>query len=227
MTVLRLSDDRDLMDHERPAPFASPGTASPACGLRPPVTRTFIIPLLAASLSLGTVVVMTPADAAAFEARLSESSTRGELFAAEAAVPDLSDVVAALQHIRTASSLTWAEIATALGVSRRAVHHWAAGARVSAHHARRLRELAEVVAANDLEDSARTRARLQAPDPRGRSIIDQFARASQPDRAVPISTQSLADVLDDAEPLADSPAPAANRPSTLRARRLGRSTEPG
>jgi len=112
----------------------------------------------------------------------------------------------------------------ALGMSRRAVHHWAAGTKVSAHHARRLRELAEVVAANDLEDSTRTRPRIKAPDPRGRSIIDQLARASRPDRAVPMSTQSLAGVLDGAEPLANSPAPEATRPDccspSRRSRRL-------
>jgi len=55
-----------------------------------------VIRLLVATLSLGTVVVVTPADAAALDARLSGSSTQSELIAAEACVPDPSDVVAAL-----------------------------------------------------------------------------------------------------------------------------------
>lgn len=207
--------------------FSSPGTTSPAAGIRTTSLRRFVLPLIAsATFSFGTVAAITPADAAtALHARSALNSTRGGFFLEESAGP-AQEVGAALQRLRTVSGLTWGEVAKALGVSRRAVHHWVAGARISARHAARLRALTQLVALNDAGEPDRTRARVIAPDSQGRSVLDLFSQQFHSPRSIPLSTQSLSDILEASrEDLAAPPQPQMTRASALRGRRLGRSAD--
>jgi transcriptional regulator with XRE-family HTH domain len=136
------------------------------------------------------------------------------------------DFATAVQDLRHRSGLTWQELADALGVSRRAVHHWATGGRVSAAHARLIEDLAALVDETTAPSPVVTRERLLAPRPSGPSLLAAFRAASSPRRSTPLSTLSVADVLTD-EPLEEPPpTPRPRRRSSVAPRRLdsGRST---
>ncbi len=60
-------------------------------------------------------------------------------------VPAFPSPIVLLRRIRSISGWTWEELATALGVSRRALHHWDAGGSLSRKHLERLHRLAGVL----------------------------------------------------------------------------------
>jgi hypothetical protein len=72
------------------------------------------------------------------------------------------------------SGLTWDQLARLFGVSRRAMHAWAAGARPNAYHQELLIELTQLMAQIDTGDPHRNRDQLLAPRPEGRSLFDEF-----------------------------------------------------
>jgi transcriptional regulator with XRE-family HTH domain len=119
------------------------------------------------------------------------------------------DYAPTLRQVQQRSGLTWGEIARTLGVSRRAVHHWASGKRVSDRHVKRIEEFASLVTTHARATSELTRGSLTALRPDGRSALGIFEDASQPRRSVPLSTLSIADFLEGDQ----SAAPPAVRPS--------------
>lgn len=128
---------------------------------------------------------------------------------------------AAIQDVRRHSGLTWQELADALGVSRRAVHHWAVGERVSARHAQLINELAALVGEYEGVAPETVRAQLLTPTRTGQSPLSAFRARSMPTRSVPLSTISVADILSD-EPLEQpEPVQRAQRRSQLAPRRIG------
>jgi transcriptional regulator with XRE-family HTH domain len=132
-----------------------------------------------------------------------------------------TDFAIAVKELRSRSGLTWQELADAIGVSRRAVHHWASGARVSAAHARLIQELAELVEEASAPTSVETRAQLLAPQTSGLSALAAFRAAARPRRSTPLSTLSVADVLTN-EPLQEPPPPPRpQRRSRIAPRRIG------
>jgi transcriptional regulator with XRE-family HTH domain len=133
-----------------------------------------------------------------------------------------SEAGAVIQLLRERSGLTWQEIADALAVSRRAVHLWATGGRVSAPHARRIEDLARLVRKYDVGWPEQTCAGLRAPGPDGRSALSRFAEKSRPRRRVPLSTLSVSDVLIEEAVPPEPAGPLVDRTSRLAPRRLGR-----
>ena len=78
------------------------------------------------------------------------------------------------------TGLTWAEIAQLMGVSRRAVHKWAAGGRLNAGNSERLREIVEAVAPLLHRDGPEaTREQLRAPQSDGRSLLQTLLRSRE------------------------------------------------
>ena len=86
----------------------------------------------------------------------------------------LTEASAELRWIHEASGLTWEQLGRVFGVSRRAVHMWATGARMNAANAEALFALAELLrgAPSDAVDSRRSW--LLRPDTEGRSPLDRF-----------------------------------------------------
>ena len=99
----------------------------------------------------------------------------------EAAGPAVASPAELLVETRDASGLTWDQLARYFGVSRRAVHLWAAGGRMSAANEELLAHLVRAVdAVRGLEPAARRQALLR-PDS-GLNIIDtERARRSSRD----------------------------------------------
>jgi DNA-binding transcriptional regulator YiaG len=93
---------------------------------------------------------------------------------------DLSATALAVRRVRARTGLTWEELAKVLGVSRRAVHAWAAGGRLTHHHALRLRRVAEVLEAHDAGAPELTRAAVHAPTSAGTSLFQQLVRTTRP-----------------------------------------------
>jgi transcriptional regulator with XRE-family HTH domain len=105
----------------------------------------------------------------------------------------LGDFAASVRGLYRRSGLTWNEIARALGVSRRAVHHWSEGKRPAESHAQRLEDLVRLVGLYELATPESTRGALLAPTSDGASALSHFAEASAPVRTVPLSTMRPAD----------------------------------
>jgi DNA-binding transcriptional regulator YiaG len=101
------------------------------------------------------------------------------------------------------SGLTWDQLARLFGVSRRAVHAWATGARPNAYHHELLTKLTELVATIDTGDPRRNRERLLAPRPGRLSLFDEF-RAQHitrpPDITGRLAPAQLLGALHDREP---------------------------
>lgn len=114
-------------------------------------------------------------------AHLGESSNLDDFFMAVALLDspsfpiDLEQETLAelVQELHRMSGLTWQQLAHLFGVSRRALHAWAAGGRMNAFHAERLSELARLI--NDLpgEKPEQKRAALFAPGHDGRSAFER------------------------------------------------------
>ena len=82
---------------------------------------------------------------------------------------------AILLQIRDQSGLTWAQIARLFNVSRRSVHMWLDGGRMSAANEEHLHRLAAMVRALGADDPDGRRTLLLTPDPAtGRSPFNQI-----------------------------------------------------
>lgn len=99
----------------------------------------------------------------------------------EAAAAAVASPAELLVETREASGLTWDQLARYFGVSRRAVHLWAAGGRMSAANEELLAHLVRAVdAVRGLEPAARRQALLRPES--GLNIIDtERARRSSRD----------------------------------------------
>lgn len=123
---------------------------------------------------------------------------------AQPALPQL------LQRLRRVSGLSWGEIAAAIGVSRRAVHHWLAGDRISATHLKRLIALVTFIEPHAAGDPDRTRALLTQAGGHDRSPLDDFRLQMQAPRKVARPTASVAELLGDTQ-AAEQPLPRSRR----------------
>lgn len=108
-------------------------TAATSSGARPR-SGPVLLCLLSFSTSTRSTSAADDDDAWALEAR-AESATHCGLAAPER-VTSSAEAVCAL---RRRAGLTWGEVATLFGVSRRSVHHWASGGPLSPAHEARLR----------------------------------------------------------------------------------------
>ncbi len=174
-----------------------PGTS--AMPRSPMPTHRFVVATLLTGATMlgGTVVNVTPADAAALWAA---GTTARTVPAASPQTPatavDSRSVPSLLRRLRDRAKLNWGDVAQAMGVSRRTIHNWLNGGQLAAHHLSRLLELEMVVEVAGARDSSTTRVYLTAPGPQGRSILGDFALGSRPMRNVPLSTVSAADLLE-------------------------------
>ena len=142
---------------------ALPFFGSSAGQIQAPTTRELMSSSWAQSGSTGAVLIHVPVGVE------------------EAAGPAVASPAELLVETRDASGLTWDQLARYFGVSRRAVHLWAAGGRMSAANEELLAHLVRAVdAVRGLEPAARRQALLR-PDS-GLNIIDtERARRSSRD----------------------------------------------
>ena len=70
-------------------------------------------------------------------------TTTGRPATSETASPDGTPVSDRVRLLRRRTGLTWSQLATIFGVSRRAVHHWAEGGNMTAVNMARLDELCD------------------------------------------------------------------------------------
>lgn len=225
MTLLVLEDSQDRQNN--PEFPSRPGTTSTIT--IQPATKRLIVPILmGTALSFGTITAASPADAAALRARASETSTQSGR--AEDSIPaDISkDIAAAVRRLHLVSGLTWAELADAAGVSRRAVHHWAAGRRVSSRHIKRIGALISLVNVYDAGNPDETRARLLGPDQSGRTPLQAFAEKDRVSTTrLPAQVPLLRQILIEDERAGIEPPLAPTRRSSVSPRRTpGRRARP-
>lgn len=161
-----------LPDRASSAVFTTPpGTSSPTVAA-PCTAKQFVLgTLLAGNMFTATLTAVTPADALA----LSAAATTGRTLpaaptpATPAGPRSVADV---LNRLRRVSGLSWGEVASAVGVSRRAIHLWLSGGRVAGAHTARLLEFQRTVAAQPAGPSA----------PAGSTVSVWRAAASRPAR---------------------------------------------
>lgn len=85
------------------------------------------------------------------------------------------DLAASVRSLHARSGLSWEQLAKLFGVSRRAVHKWAAGGAMNTGNAARLAELHAAVDPLGDEPSV-VRARLVASDDRGKTLLQTLIR---------------------------------------------------
>ena len=83
-----------------------------------------------------------------------------------------------LRRLRDATNLTWDQLAKAFGVSRRSVHHWLSGEKLSAHNLELLARFDRLVTAFKGNSPDETRLALVRTDESGVSALDAFRRRS-------------------------------------------------
>jgi len=83
-----------------------------------------------------------------------------------------------VEELYARSGLTWDQLGKLFGVSRRAVHHWATGGKLSSANAATLAELSAFLKARPDLAAPQMRKAFFEPDHHGRSIIDRL-RAEQ------------------------------------------------
>jgi len=102
-----------------------------------------------------------------------------------------------VQDLHRMSELTWTQLGSMFGVSRRAVHHWATGGRMNAANAELLAELSACVAAlGQVYPQARRDALLTKPDATTPSIIEEFRQRIAARESLSGTPVRPADLLD-------------------------------
>lgn len=194
--------------------FGRVGTTPPTVmrGRRKFITCVLTVGCAATS----TLSMVTPGDAVALNASLVQPSTLAAIPVQPAPTLDQSAVPGMLQRLRRLSGLSWGEIARAVGVSRRTIHNWLAGARVAGVHLTRLLELGRVVDNVSTGSVEATRTAMMRPSADGRSILDELALAARPVRRRPLSTIPVGDLVAPVDELASVSPQYPKRRSSLR-----------
>lgn len=104
---------------------------------------------------------------------------------------ELSDLARQVRRIHARSGLTWEQLARLFGVSRRAVHNWANGGRMTARHAEELTWLVRVIDTLPGTDSNARRAQLFSPGSDGTSMYERL-RLQMSTRSTVITDTPLA-----------------------------------
>jgi DNA-binding transcriptional regulator YiaG len=105
------------------------------------------------------------------------TSTTGTFTASPSGVYKPASPAADLRHFHEASGLTWDQVARMFGVSRRSVHLWAAGGRMSSSNEETLARLTSTLVALQGETpDARRHELLRTPDA-GLSVMDAARRS--------------------------------------------------
>lgn len=85
----------------------------------------------------------------------------------------------AVRQLRSRSGLSWDDLSRLFGVSRRSVHKWANGGAMNSKHIARLAELTARISSITGSPSE-VRAKLLAPDERGRTLFQELVRTARP-----------------------------------------------
>lgn len=109
---------------------------------------------------------------------------------------DSSSTAEPVRALQTRSGLTWNELGRALGVSRRTVHNWSSGKRISERHAKRLEEFAQLIQQVGGPTPNDTRLRLISPDINGISPLSKFETESRSKSQIPLSTLKVGEFFD-------------------------------
>lgn len=114
---------------------------------------------------------------------LADSSSNGTASASDrrdrASSPS---VTLAVKHLYEASGLTWEQLARLFGVSRRAVHNWANGGRMTARHIEVLSGLLHRVTGLAASTPTERRDLLLAPSSSGQTLFEELREEFSPDR---------------------------------------------
>ena len=156
--------------------------APPVTGPTAPSKRASSMTAPIAVIAIGAVATAAGAFSTSFESRVVEA-IRGRTSAAQ----DPTEVARAraaegrssaktLAVFHETSGLTWEQIARAMGVSRRAVHHWASGDRMSSQNLEQLGLFVALVGGLPAGDAESKRIALLTPGPDGYSLFDRFRK---------------------------------------------------
>lgn len=124
----------------------------------------------------------TPTDAIVPLSSLTSTPQAAEDFTASAAAcpdappttPSPASTAELVTHLHDQFGLTWDQLGKLFGVSRRAVHMWAAGKRMNAHNTELLGALLQLVHAAPGASADERRAWLFAPAPDGMPPVERF-----------------------------------------------------
>jgi transcriptional regulator with XRE-family HTH domain len=175
----------DLLEHD---PSATTSARTPSLGL----PQRVAVVCLGGLISLGPITATTSSGAALKEVVIRysglDTASGGSWQLIDEHVSASGETI---RDLRARSGWTWDELAKAAGVSRRAVHGWATGARVNQAHSMRLQRLAEAVRQYDRNSPPETRAALHAPTANGPSAFEMLVRSARGNSRTSLSPSQL------------------------------------
>lgn len=135
--------------------------------IQPRTAGVHLVGALVLSMGAGTSLVASPIPRAVREASMAT---------------DVGQPVAPLRHrphpaadLRLRSGLTWEQMAQIFGVSRRAVHFWVSGGRMTVENERKLQEVLAAFRLVDTGRNSENRMMLATPLPDGSLPLDLLA----------------------------------------------------
>ncbi|MFF1606170.1 helix-turn-helix domain-containing protein [Amycolatopsis sp. NPDC058278] len=155
------------------------GSSPAAVGI---VSGVVLSALTGVVTDVGSFVASTPITRTLRAESAAPSSSRGGSNEKGRNSPNVKDsqdsgrgeFASSIRRVHASSGLTWDEIARLVGVSRRTVHNWIQGARVSSANARTLSRVCTTLEREDKGDPASTRAHLLAPRLGGMSPYERM-----------------------------------------------------
>jgi transcriptional regulator with XRE-family HTH domain len=175
-----------------------PSRTHPIPGSGPP-TRAWTLPFLAGFAVTGALLAGPVAGVRA----LSEATSPPQIQPAQPPVQPAPLVSAGpaqststiVRDLHARSGLTWEQLGRLLGVSRRAVHLWAAGGRVNSRHLELLTQLRGIIDGLPAENASQRRTLIFQAHQTGPSIFDTFLRQHTGEEGVVAGTPFSPDEL--------------------------------
>jgi DNA-binding transcriptional regulator YiaG len=161
------------------------------------------------ALSMATTVAPTTNfgyTVTAFVRNLDELSSSGSALASGTTKLNLETpppIAKSVQHLREDSGLTWEQLSRLFGVSRRAVHNWANGGRMTARHVEILTNLRLRISGLPTATPSETRDMLLAPGKDGQSMFTRWRAELSPDLPTISGSPLSASEALNVNPLAD------------------------
>lgn len=190
-------------------------------GLAAPVARLALVPLLLAGTATA-IYTLEGQSQRPIEWSVPAGVTIPYLIPSAVANSTGSDDLAtAVRRLHLRSGLTWGQLAEVFSVSRRAVHKWASGEKMSSKNAEQLESFSALLASYGDLAPEDVRSALLTPGPDGQSVLTKFKIGRAANARLPRGHGTLADAVARPDKLAE-PVRVVARQSTLKPRRLGR-----
>jgi DNA-binding transcriptional regulator YiaG len=169
------------------APLAPQSGGSTSNMLLPKVGSALLPTFIVMELLTGGTSLPAPLPSTSVSVQIFQTSPQAPRLdiSDEEAIAALPELAKSVRSLHRRSGLTWDELAQVFAVSRRTLHNWSTGGKVSASHAQAISSVIRAVHQADTGNPELTRSKLLAPTEDGTTIYGRLVQ--QQSRPVSIS----------------------------------------